>query len=264
MNLWIAVAPPRIELSPAGIRLRSAWRRMEWSWDAFVDFRPVQYAGAEWVGFERSANAGPLSLRQQVNGRLTGADGVLFPGYEVGAAELSDLLNAARRLAGPASMPRTAAAAETRISPLAQAWVTLVRLAAGRLDRRGYWIGAVVAMIVSAIGVAATGGPVWTGVNIWTPLFMWFLGRGRLRDLGVSPWWLLLFLPWAVTAILVVDVGATLLGLPLGMSVEDVALGVALLAPLAALGFLPGQRRPNRYGPPAHGHEAEIVASTFS
>ena len=138
-DLLVLAFPPTVEIGPAGVLRKAGWRRRRWAWEDFADFRPVQYASVEWVGFQRSATAKRLSVIQQVNGKLTGADGVLFPGYEIGAAALCDLLNAARRRwahaeARPATAPQ-------RLGLGARAWAGFLTLLAGRLSRRGYWLG---------------------------------------------------------------------------------------------------------------------------
>ncbi len=263
-NLLVLAFPPTVEIGPAGLLRKALWRRRRWAWEDFADFRPVQYANVEWVGFQRSAVAKPLSLLQQVNGRLTGADGVLFPGYEIGAAALSDLLNAARRRW--ARLEAGAATAPQRLGLGARAAAGFLVVLAGRLNRRSYWLGmAALAAIASATLVLPRATGVQTAGALIALVVAQWLGRSRLRDLGVSPWWILLTFPAALVGGLLGMIAEVILRQSsASLAGSAIGAGLLLFGPYVAIGFLPGQRRRNRYGPPPGGGEAEAVASSFS
>jgi hypothetical protein len=98
--MWRLVRPDVLTLTPEGINWRSIFRTSSFRWDEVQDFRPYAPSGkatSKHVGFDFSASYhaqhGALSRTAR---QLTGVDGSLGGGWELGATDLADLLNNAR------------------------------------------------------------------------------------------------------------------------------------------------------------------------
>ena len=120
-----------------------------------------------------------------------------------------------------------------------------------RAGRREYWLW-VVPLLMLTVGLVAWGkAPLYLLASI-AILLIWVR---RLHDLGRSGWWAL-----------AINGASNLTGLALAAILPGPAgmfLGaLANLAPLIALGALPGQPHANRFGPPPGGPD-NTLSDTF-
>jgi Bacterial PH domain len=95
------VRPDRLTLTPDGITWRSPLRTTHWTWNDVQSFRPYVPAPttvARHVGFDftETYRGRDVGLRGTAKA-LTGVEGSLGSGWEMGPAELCDLLNNAQR-----------------------------------------------------------------------------------------------------------------------------------------------------------------------
>ncbi len=248
-SLAAMIWPPRLTVAPQGLSERWGWRERRWSWDALCDFRPVRYGGISYVGFDYVPGAGPRSSLRLALARATGADGLLGADSTLGSEALADLLNRSRARWASAEPPRRAASPPppARVS----AWTFLVTFFGGRIDRRAYWAATAAIALVGVVAwtVAPAQGLSW-------PVIGWMVvARGRLRDLGRSPLWLLLVGPGYVG---VVIVQALLQAVVSDDRADAVVAGLAILAATGAVGVWPGDRSENRYGPPPRGLDPAV------
>ena len=95
LGAWIATAPTRLELSPAGLAEQRLFGTRRWTWAEIYDFRPaVVGLSNHTVGFSFTAPArAPL---QRLGAAVTGLEAALAPGWELDAPSLAGLLNTAR------------------------------------------------------------------------------------------------------------------------------------------------------------------------
>jgi len=127
-----------------------------------------------------------------------------------------------------------------------------------RINRKVYalWAGALIAVTVGVglLGSASLGRGVGIGLQyVWIMMF-----TARLHDLGRSGWWQVLLYAAQVALMLGLAFGA-------GWQVDEAAGLAAILQFVAtiALGLIPGQRGPNRFGPAPGEPATEAVAETF-
>jgi hypothetical protein len=95
---WRLIRPDVLTLSPNGMTWRSALRTVEWRWDDVRNFRPYSPAPktiSKHVGFDFTDSARGAQLRHAAKA-MTGVEGSIGGGWELGAAELAELLNQAR------------------------------------------------------------------------------------------------------------------------------------------------------------------------
>ena len=122
---------------------------------------------------------------------------------------------------------------------------------AGRARRREYW--AWVAPLV-AVGIALEVASV-PGANLIVGLPLLFIWIRRLHDMGRSGW----FAPLINVAN---NAFSFVVILALGAEAGAIVASLVYMALLVAMGAVPGQRTPNRYGPPP-GPPSKL-AETFS
>ncbi|MEM9739516.1 MAG: DUF805 domain-containing protein [Pseudomonadota bacterium] len=138
----------------------------------------------------------------------------------------------------------------------------------GRISRSSYWLqfilpyigisvaASVIDMIITPDLAAAGGGIVGTIVALF---YFWpsiAIPVKRFHDRGMTGWWVLFFALMLIAAIAVAAIGFAALGgldeNPAGIAVGAVGIIAALVVgiwQLVILGFLPGQKMPNQYGP---------------
>jgi hypothetical protein len=95
---WRLVRPDRLRLAPDGITWRSVLRTSHFKWDEVKNFRAYS-PGTEskHLGFDfTDSYHGQGSRFRQTARTMTGVEGSFGGGWELGAAELADLLNKAR------------------------------------------------------------------------------------------------------------------------------------------------------------------------
>ena len=256
MRGWAIVRPPRLTLDPSGLTLRVAWRTRTWKWEGVRDFRPVQYARIEAVGFD-FAGGQKAPVVRQINTSIAGAQAVLPGRYAMAPIELAGLLNHAReRWAGRLEIQPETAPRRTLITTIITTYYVLL---IGRLTRRAFWISlgvlAVVQVVLTLMFRAAYLAPVW-GV-----LGCVFVCRGRFRDIG----W-----PAVIGFVipLVVMLGGFLLGAVMAaFEVPEpyvaIVTSLTVFVGIAPFGFVRGDPKTNRYGPPAGG-ERQAIESVFN
>jgi uncharacterized membrane protein YhaH (DUF805 family) len=115
-----------------------------------------------------------------------------------------------------------------------------------RINRKTFWIGTFFVVAVSLLITAVQGG--LPSVTTCAILALILLGPARLHDIGLSGWYALA--PIAA-AIGVMAVPATPLLIVLGVAFA--MADIPLLAGVALLGAIPGQRKVNRFGGPKGG-----------
>jgi hypothetical protein len=93
---WQALSPPRLELSPQGIKRTVTWRTWRYGWNELDHFRLISLPRTEAVGFDYTDPAKANSGYRQWVRTSYGAAGVLAGNMEIPAAELVGLLNRAR------------------------------------------------------------------------------------------------------------------------------------------------------------------------
>jgi hypothetical protein len=96
---WRLVRPDILTLAPDGITWRNALRTTHWQWSDVERFRaysPSSRSSSKHVGFDFTDryHAETRGLRQTTKA-IAGVEGSLGGGWELGAADLSDLLNKA-------------------------------------------------------------------------------------------------------------------------------------------------------------------------
>jgi hypothetical protein len=98
--MWRLVRPDVLTLTPEGINWRSIFRTSSFRWDEVRDFRSYAPSGkttTKHVGFDFTPS---YRTRQgafaHTARQLTGVDGSLGGGWELGVTDLADLLNNAR------------------------------------------------------------------------------------------------------------------------------------------------------------------------
>ena len=246
---WHVIAPPRLEISPSGIKLRFLWRIRQVGWAQAVHFRTVLYNRGTYVGFDYTDVLLKGSAKRQFHLRATGADSSIGGNMPIAAEDLASLLNRARELWLDGAPGRRAA--ETSTSSPKRNWrgvfyTYYVVVLTGRIDRRTYWIG--MAITVGLMGLVAALSR-WNlgSTNTLGLLMGWFLIGGRLRDLGRSPYQRLLFIPLAVFA----SVSSVWLGL--GPQNANLVLYLASFIVALALGTPRGDPSANAYGLPLAG-----------
>lgn len=94
---WLYLSPNVLTISSNGLTLQTRWRRAGWSWDQVSHFRALRvHIASRHVGFDLAEQSpGSISFMQYYV-RYAGADELLGGGWEIGANQLADLLNAAR------------------------------------------------------------------------------------------------------------------------------------------------------------------------
>lgn len=97
---WRLVRPDVLTVAPDGITWSTALRTVHWAWDDVQNFRaysPASRTVSKHLGFDFTdsyrARNGQFSLTAKA---LTGVEGSFGGGWELGAADLADLLNKAR------------------------------------------------------------------------------------------------------------------------------------------------------------------------
>jgi hypothetical protein len=97
---WRLIRPDVLTVAPDGLTWRSVLRTARYQWDDVQNFRaykPTSKTISKHVGFDftdsyRAKRGGPYGLAKA----MTGVEGSLGGGWELGAAELAELLNDAR------------------------------------------------------------------------------------------------------------------------------------------------------------------------
>jgi hypothetical protein len=119
---WQLVQPASLTLSPDGIAWRSLWRRKQWTWREVRGFRVVsvgRLGNTKLVGFDyvpsHQGEEGLRTLNRVFGG---GAEQSVGAGWELSAAELCELLNAARTKWIGAGASRDGVIASPGASPL--------------------------------------------------------------------------------------------------------------------------------------------------
>jgi len=104
---WRLIRPEVLTVSPDGLTWRSAFRTMHFRWDAVQRFRAYSPTGtiSKHVGFDFTDSQTQSKGLRQTAKALTGVEGALGSGWELSAADLADLLNAARARWAAASPP---------------------------------------------------------------------------------------------------------------------------------------------------------------
>jgi uncharacterized membrane protein YhaH (DUF805 family) len=251
--IWTAISPARLEISPAGVRRVAAWRTRRWAWDEIGDFRVARYATTDAVGFNYAKAAKRNATYSQTLERACGSQGLLVTNMADPLEEIVGLLNRARVqwLGKPVSALPRAKQPGVVATGLGFAMVVL----AGRVDRRLYWGVLVAAVALGAMASAVT--RQWASALTWVMIIWLFVGRGRLRDIGRSPRWLVL----APIAAAVISFFAMRLGLSINMSFG--VAGLALAGMMVALGFVRGTATSNKFGA-RPGGDLDDSASAFS
>lgn len=159
--------------------------------------------------------------------------------------------------------------------------------AKGRISRKQFWLNfvlpmlgvyLVVAIVVGGLMAVAGGGdnpailglvglialPVYIGV-VWASVCV---GSKRFHDRNMSGWWVLWFMLIGI-AIVVLQQGAILVMGPEAGAIVILLLSlvslIASIAQLVILGFLPGTKGPNQYGPdPLDPNAAASAEEVFS
>jgi uncharacterized membrane protein YhaH (DUF805 family) len=124
-------------------------------------------------------------------------------------------------------------------------WGQLFFSSTGRLDRRGYALTAAVLGVLTAAFHLSAAGPLerWTGWLVYAVVLFSAacVTSKRLHDLGRAGWWT--FFP----------VFAAIAAWPQLDDSLDVAWAAFVTMVVAMLCALPGEARPNRFGPPPRG-----------
>jgi hypothetical protein len=94
------IKPDVLTLAPDGIIWRSMFRAARWRWDEVRDFRPYKPPGrgvTKHIGFDfTDSHSGSGAGLRGAAKTLTGVEGSLGTGWELGTADLTDLLNKAQ------------------------------------------------------------------------------------------------------------------------------------------------------------------------
>ncbi len=130
------------------------------------------------------------------------------------------------------------------------------RVTGPRMNRKVFWIwsGGLI-----AVAVALAFLPLPSSASAPTAYFWIVVFTARLHDIGRSGWWQALLYIVQIGLIVGLAFGA-------GWPVDDAAgvSGVLQLLAVIALGAIPGQRGPNRFGPAPGQPPAEAISETFS
>jgi uncharacterized membrane protein YhaH (DUF805 family) len=231
--LWMALAPPRLEIGPEGIAQRVLGRTHRLAWSDIHDFRPTSVGiAARAVGFDYLTAPSKLVPLHRLSAAITGVDGMLQPGYELAPHRLADLLNHARErwIASGEGVDRVAVPA------------TAPGFAGARMNRLVFWrCWALVAALAAALWLAP-------GLGRSAPYVALVLAARlyavRLQDIGKSGWWQL--------GLYGAQAAAVALAAAAGWDLRTFGLGLALSAQAAftlALGAVPGDAGANRFGP---------------
>jgi len=97
---WRIFRPDTLTLTPEGIFFQGMRVTDSWSWSEVRDFRPYRPTGKtilKHVGFN-FADGEPNNVPSHAAQQLPDVEGSLGNGWELGAADLADLLNRARGL----------------------------------------------------------------------------------------------------------------------------------------------------------------------
>lgn len=146
--------------------------------------------------------------------------------------------------------------------------------AKGRISRKEYWLKGVLLLLAIVIGVVVVIGAISAGIGaiagqsaagivaavLGIPAYIGLIWAGvcvsskRFHDRNMSGWWVLYFMLAAIAIAIVQN--AVLYGLGAENPVTMIIVLVCTLASLAVsitqlviLGFLPGNKGPNQYGP---------------
>jgi uncharacterized membrane protein YhaH (DUF805 family) len=113
-----------------------------------------------------------------------------------------------------------------------------------RINRKTFWIGVVFVVAVALLISTVQGGlPRVTACAI---LVLILVGPARMHDIGLSGWYVLVPIVAGLALLAVPGTPALLL---LGILIT--ASDAPLLAGVALLGAIPGQRKVNRFGAPS-------------
>ena len=233
------IVPPRLEIGPSGLVQKVLWRTSIFAWKDVYNFRPIPIGLTnKAVGFDYLNMPPRRRALSSLNTAISGSQGCLQIGWEVGPEDLSDLLNLARErwLEASRVAPQVPATASQRSRFIGS-------VAATRIDRRTYWIAT---GAVFAIAFAVTFIPgLARGIAPLATLVFIRLFASRLHDFGRSGWWQLILYAVQVPTIVLL------------MTAADQPTGVASAAGLfvqlvftTVLGAIPGDRGDNRFGPP--------------
>jgi hypothetical protein len=97
---WQLIHPSVLTLAPDGMTWRSPFRTLSYQWDDLQNFRPYKptsktiskHLGFDFTDSYHAKRGGPYGLAKA----MAGVEGALGGGWELGAAELAELLNTAR------------------------------------------------------------------------------------------------------------------------------------------------------------------------
>jgi hypothetical protein len=95
--VWRIIRPDTMTLTADGITWQGMFKTDHWPWTEVQDFRaykPTSRTIAKHVGFDFTDNQRTGALGRSAK-ELTGVGGSLGTGWELGAADLADLLNRA-------------------------------------------------------------------------------------------------------------------------------------------------------------------------
>jgi uncharacterized membrane protein YhaH (DUF805 family) len=228
LGAWIATSPTRLELSPTGLAEQRLFGTRRWTWTEVYDFRPAVVGLSDrTVGF--SFTAPPRAPLKRLGAAVTGLEAALAPGWELDAASLAGLLNAARDrwLSTPNPAPRPARAH------------LLPGFAGARTGLMTYWLSVAGLMALTA-AFAALG---WLLAAALLAPFWVRIYAGRLHDLGRSGWWQALAWTFGVA------LAGTLIGRHAAPSTTADAVSAVWTIFTIAIGLAPGRAEANRYGP---------------
>jgi uncharacterized membrane protein YhaH (DUF805 family) len=233
LALWMVLEPPRLEVGPAGIAQRVLGRTHRLGWADIHDFRPASVGiGARAVGFDYLEQRPTRGWLRRLSAAITGVEGMLQPGYELGPHRLADLLNQARE--------RWLASEGAKVTVAVPA--VNAGFAGARMSRVVFWrCWGLVAALAAALWLAP-------GLGRSAPYVALVLAARlyavRLQDIGRSGWWQLgLYSAQGAMVALAAAAGWDLktIGLALALAVQATfTLG---------LGALPGEAGANRFGP---------------
>ena len=227
---WNAIAPTRLTISPEGINLKSLWRSRHWAWAEAGNFRAVTYNRKTFVGFDQMGASAKNPHTRRYISRVTGSDATLVGATRMPAEDLAKLLNRARdRWLGKAVDSAPAPMRKTLRGTLFFYYAAILT---GRLDRKTFCLGHLaIAAVLLGLGLLLRLDTVLYPLGF---VFSSFLIAGRLRDLGWSPLWRLLLLPFVALAVSLVVPLAAAFGLPPSLyRLVSIAAALLLLAPLA-------------------------------
>jgi len=153
--------------------------------------------------------------------------------------------------------PQPAARVPSNPQPVKRRW-GLGGVMGSRMNRKVFWMWAAGLIAVAvALSFLPSGGA--GGVGAVTAYFWVILFTARLHDIGRSGWWQVALYAAQVAVIFGLVFGANW---PVD-SAADIG-GLLQLIAVVALGVIPGQRGPNRFGPAPGEPAAETVSETFS